>query len=426
MTYTSIAYRSLKYEPKRYALLFIAASIGIAIAITAISLMNGMLTSFNNKARIYYGGDLILLHSNNGFLGWYNTDGVISEIEPYFNSKDFFLSSRIDFENDSTYLFFEGQSYKQRKLKGVDFTREEKLFSTLTFVDGSRKILRGSNGIYISTGTAESLNLQIGDNVILMLKNRQNYTDTANLVVEGIFQDSSLFGANISYLDFEFLRSLINYPKNYSISIGAFSNKDLNNSDILNIQNDLNQYFDMYELVDDKHQFIDNLYKVKGKTALITLTSNLENLNFLILAMRLIIYIIIAILIIIIAIGIGSTYKVIAVKRTNEIGMYMALGLSPNGIIKLFMIEVFYLMILAFICSIFILYILITIFTSLNFTQIPAFDIFLMNGKLLIQPNILQFLLIFSIVVVTTMTLVYFTIRKCVNVNPVEALSVTE
>ena len=57
-----------------------------------------------------------------------------------------------------------------------------------------------------------------------MLKNRQNYTDTANLVVEGIFQDSSLFGANISYLDFEFLRSLINYPKNYSISIGAFSN----------------------------------------------------------------------------------------------------------------------------------------------------------------------------------------------------------
>ena len=70
--------------------------------------------------------------------------------------------------------------------------------------------------------------------------------------------------------------------------------------------------------------------------------------------MRLIIYIIIAVLIIIIAIGIGSTYKVIAVKRTNEIGMYMALGLSSNGIIKLFMIEVFYLMILAFICSIFI------------------------------------------------------------------------
>ena len=152
----------------------------------------------------------------------------------------------------------------------------------------------------------------------------------------------------------------------------------------------------------------------------------MENLNFLILALRIIIYVIIAILIVIIAIGIGSTYKVIAVKRTNEIGMYMALGLSPNGIIKLFMIEVFYLMLLAFVCSLFIMLIMASIISSLDFTQIPAFDIFLMNGKLLVQPNLLQIFLIFAIVVVTTMTLVYFTIRKCVNINPVDALSVAE
>lgn len=426
MTYSSIAYRSLKYEPKRYILLFVAASFGIALVLTSMGLMNGLLDAFNNKARIYYGGDLLLLHSSNGKLGWYNTDEVISDIEPYFTSKDFLISYRIDYENENTYLFFEGESLKQRKIKGVDFTREDKLFSSLTFSEGSRKILRGSNGIYISTLTAENLNLNIGDNVLLMLKTRNNYTETANLVVEGIFQDSSLFGANISYLDFEFLRNLIKYPKDYSISIGAFSNKKLSNIEILTIQEELKQFFDMYKLVDDKQIFIDNLSKLSGKTALITLTSNLENLNFLILAMRIIIYIIIAILIVIIAIGIGSTYKVIAVKRTNEIGMYMALGLSPNGIIQLFMIEVFYLMLLAFVFSFFIMMITATIISSINFSQIPAFDIFLMNGRLLVQPNLLQMLLIFAIVVVTTMTLVYFTIRKCVNVNPVDALSVTE
>ena len=88
---------------------------------TAIGLMNGLLDSFNNKARIYYGGDLILLHSTDGNLGWYNTDDVITEIEPYFTSKDFLLSYRIDYENNNTYLFFEGESLKQRKIKGVDF-----------------------------------------------------------------------------------------------------------------------------------------------------------------------------------------------------------------------------------------------------------------------------------------------------------------
>ena len=426
MTYSSIAFRSLKYEPKRYLLLFVAASFGIALVMTAIGLMNGLLDSFNNKARIYYGGDLILLHSTDGNLGWYNTDDVITEIEPYFTSKDFLLSYRIDYENNNTYLFFEGESLNQRKIKGVDFEREDNLFSSLTFSEGSKKILKGTNGIYISSSTAENLNLKIGDNVTLMLRTTKNYTETATLVVEGIFQDSSLFGANVSYLDFEFLRSMIKYPKNYSISIGAFSNKNLTNTEILIIQNELKQFFNMYDLVEDKQIFIDNLAKSKGKTALITLTSNLENLNFLILALRIIIYIIIAVLIIIIAIGIGSTYKVIAVKRTKEIGMYMALGLSSNGIIKLFIIEVFYLMLFAFICSNFIMLIMANIISSLDLSLIPAIDIFLMNGKLLVQPHFFQILLILGIVVVTTMILVYFTIRRCVNINPVEALSVTE
>ena len=106
--------------------------------------------------------------------------------------------------------------------------------------------------------------------------------------------------------------------------------------------------------------------------------------------------------------------------------MYMALGLSPNGIIKLFLIEVFYLMTGAFIFSLVILMILSSIIMSLDFTLIPAFDIFLMNGKLLIQPNFIQIFSIFLIVVVTTIILVYFTIRKCVKVEPVDALSVTE
>lgn len=426
MTYSSIAFRSLKYEPKRYLLLFIAAIIGIALTLSAVSLMNGILFAFNNKARIYYGGDIILLHSTNGKLGWYNTDETITLIEPYFNSKGFFLSSRIDYENDQTYLFFEGENLKQRKIKGVDFNREESLFTTLTFLDGSRKIMKGTNGVYISTATAEKLNLKIGDNVLLMLKTVKNYTETANLVVEGIFQDSSLFGANISYLDLEFLRSLIKYQKNYSISIGAFSSKELSNAQILSIQTDLKNYFDMYEIVEDKQIFIDNLYKAKGKTALITLTSNLENLNFLILAMRIIIYIIITVLIIIIAIGIGSTYKVIAVKRTNEIGMYMALGLAPSGIIKLFLIEVCYLMFGSFLCSLILLFFISLFISSLDFSLIPAFDIFLMNGKLLLIPNFLQITLIFAIILVTTISLVYFTIRKCVKISPVDALSVTE
>ena len=123
MTYSSIAYRSLKYEPKRYLLLFIAASIGIALAITALGLMNGMMSSLHNKARIYYGGDMMLMQNNNGSIGFFSTTETIKKLEPYFNSKDIMLSSRIDVDLDEMYFIYEGLSVKQRKLKGVDFSK---------------------------------------------------------------------------------------------------------------------------------------------------------------------------------------------------------------------------------------------------------------------------------------------------------------
>lgn len=427
MTYSSIAIRSLKYEPKRYFLLFIAASLGIALAIVAFGLMNGMMNALHNKARIYYGGDMMLLQNTNGSIAFYNTTETINKLEPYFNSKDILLSSRIDVDLDEMYFIYEGVSIKQRKLKGVDFSKEEILFDTISFVEGNAKNLKNSNGVLISIALAELLNVHVGDNITLLFKTTNNFTNTANLIVKGIFQDSSIFGANVSYLDIDFLRSIRKYPTDYSISIGLFS-KDGTTSSLnpIVIQNDLKSFFDMNPIVQDKNDFIKNLHKTKGKTALITLDANMQDIAFLILALRIIIYIVIAILIIIIAIGIGSTYKVIAVKRTKEIGMYMALGLSSNGIINLFLIEVFYFMLLAFVCSIFIMLIMVSIISSIDFTKIPAFDIFLMNGKLLVQPNIFQIFMILGIVIETTMILVYFTIRKCVNINPVEALSVTE
>lgn len=427
MTYSSIAFRSLKYEPKRYLLLFVAASFGIALAICSFGLLNGMMNSLHSKAKIYYGGDMMLMQNSNGSIGFYNTSETIKKLEPYFNSKDILLSSRIDVDLSEMYFIYEGVSIKQRKLKGVDFSKEQILFDKMNFIEGDAKKIKETNGVLISISLAELLNVHVGDSITLLFSTTNNFTNTANLIVKGIFQDSSVFGANVSYLDIDFLRSIRNYSTNYSISIGLFS-KDGTKITLnpMVLQNELKSFFDMYPMVQEKDDFIKNPHKTMGKTALITLDANMQEITFLILALRIIIYIIIAVLIIIIAIGIGSTYKVIAVKRTKEIGMYMALGLSSNGIIKLFIIEVFYLMLFAFICSNFIMLIMANIISSLDLSLIPAIDIFLMNGKLLVQPHFFQILLILGIVVVTTMILVYFTIRRCVNINPVEALSVTE
>ena len=62
----------------------------------------------------------------------------------------------------------------------------------------------------------------------------------------------------------------------------------------------------------------------------------------------------------------------------------------------------------------------------INFSFIPAFDIFLVNGKMKGIISFEYFVLIFVAIVVTTTIAVMFAVKKSVSVTPCEALAVTE
>lgn len=428
MHLSSISLRSLKYEHKRYTLLFIAATLGIALALTVIGLLSGMMNSLHNKARIYYGGDVMLFHNNGGVFGWKNFENTLLLTDKICKENDLICSPRLDFDNSGTFFIFEGTSIQQRKIKGVDFAREESLLNTLTFTEGSPKNIANTNGVLISQAVASNLNVRVGDNITILLKTTQNYTNTSTLVVKGIFHDTSLFGASIAYIDIDYLREIQNIPLEFCHTIGLYDlDNNFNKREIEKLQKEFSQYYQMFKIVDDKSDYINCMSTTAmDKYALISLDANLQDINFLISAMHLIIYMIITVLVIIIAIGIGSTYKVIVVKRTNEIGMYMALGMTSIRIIGLFLMEVFYLLLASFITAIFVCLLFSNLIKLFDFSVIPSFDIFLTNGLLLVQPTILQFITIFGIVLVTTLVLVYFTIKKYIDINPVDALNVAE
>ena len=61
-----------------------------------------------------------------------------------------------------------------------------------------------------------------------------------------------------------------------------------------------------------------------------------------------------------------------------------------------------------------------------NFSFIPAFDVFLVDGRLLPSFSLLQSLGISVLVYVTTTFAVLFSVQKSVRMTPVEALGVTE
>lgn len=427
--YFHIALQTLLHQKKRYVLLFLVCLFGVFISLTSFALMNGMVHSLRNKACLYYGGDLQILIGDSGSLSISNVSKRISELEMLF-PPDVIIAPRIEYDANFAGLYFEGEGVRQRIIKGVDFMREGELFSRFTFTQGDARNMTGSNGILLSEPLAEMLSVQVGDVITLLIPSYQNYQTTAQLTVQGIFQDSSLFGMYTSYLDIENLRSIIGYPPDWASRIGVFYPDGAPAiNEVLNMQTKLETVYTMFPFVEDKQIFYDAMTAntwSEPHVALIMLEANLQQIQLLLDAVRAIAYLIVALLIAIIAIGLASTYKVIVHKRINEIGMYMALGMSVPRIILLFLTETLWIIVFGFIGGIILLFVSGFILQFLNFSFIPAFDIFLEGGHLMLLLQPLHLCVIISIIAVTTLSSVLFTIRKTVDVYPSDALRISE
>jgi len=415
--------RSILYRHKQYISLFLVCMFGIGISLFCLFSVNGMLSALEDKARIYYGGDL-------QFIGGYGMDQPLSNTEmlkEYF-PQDTVIAERFDFDADYAAFYFEGTGVRQRVIKGVNFEKEKALFSKFNYVAGSAEGIYGTNGVLLSEPIAKMLEVKVGDEITFMLRNGSSQINTVALIVKGIFRDSSLFGMYTSYMDRELLCTSYGYPVDCCNRICInFSNGKLTEKDIISYQKKLSEKINMYHLVEDKNEYYNNcLFTENQPYALIKLSANLQEIKIIIDAMKIIVTFVIIMLVIIIVTGVSSTFRVIAMKRINEIGIYKAIGMRRRKIYGMLLAETFLLIISGCVSGFIFSIILTLIFSFINFSFIPAFDIFLVNGNMQGIISIEYFLIIFAVIIVTTLLAVMFAVKKSVSVTPCQALAVTE
>ena len=415
--------RSLIYRRKQYTSLFCACLFGVGVSLFCLYSVNGMLSALEDKARIYYGGDLQFV----GGVGMNQSVENVEHLTPYFPEGSV-IAERFDFDADYAAFYFEGTGVRQRVIKGVNFEKEKKLFASFNYIEGSAEGLYGTNGVLLSEPIAQMLEVHTGDEITFMLRNAAWQINTVTLVVKGIFRDSSLFGMYTSYMDRELLSSVYGYPSYLCNRIcvmlpdGTPSKKELEG-----YQAALSQDFPMYQLVEDKQVYYDNcLYTENPPYALIKLSANLQEIQIIIDAMKVIVAFVIVMLLIIIVTGVSSTFRVIAMKRINEIGIYKAIGMKRMRIYGMLLTETLLLLIAACIAGYILSCLLSGLIGLINFSFIPAFDIFLVNGKMKGIISFVYFILIFIVIVVTTTLAVMFAVKKSVSVTPCQALAVTE
>ena len=421
--------RSLFYRRNQYTALFFVCVVGVAISLACISISTGMIAALNSKAAVYYGGDLVFMEARfDDGIGIYGYEDYIEKLQKVFGD-DAIIAPRIDYDARHVRYFFEGVQALQKTIKGVNFETEAQLFDKMKFVSGGiEKMTSGSNGVIISEPIAKKLNVRLGDLITLQFRNNLDYIDTVDLVVQGIFQDSSAFGTYTSYMDFRFLQVLREEDSHFANRICIdFPNRKLSKRKIEDYQKKLEQIFNMFPLVDDKNLFLENQYDYEVPTAvLIPLSANLTDTKVLEVAMDAVISFVILMLVVIIVAGIGSTYRILIMKRINEIGIYMAIGMKKGAIFATLLWESLILLVSGCIGGLIFSLFICKILSMIDFSFIPSFNLFLIRGNLSPTMDVIKSVTVILTVIIVTLAAVLYAVWKSIKIMPVKALAVTE
>lgn len=430
MFYFVIAIKSIFERRRQYKSLFAVCAVGVCIMLCALMVTDGMVKSMNEKARQYYGGDL-------QFMGGHHLEKPLDEAveeekiikECLGNRKDITIIKRFNHDADDDSYYFEGTSVRQRAIIGVDFESEKVLFDKFTFVEGSYHPGEYEDTVLLSEPVAKKLGCHVGDSILYVCEDDNDYINTIEVVLTGIFQDASVFGMYTSYITYDTLmRALDREPEIDRISF-YYENGSPSKREQLKLQESLEAKFNMYPFGIDKKAFYKDFKYERDKSinkwCLIPLESNVSDLKLLVQALKLIVAAIVIMLVIIISVGISSTYRVIVIKRSLESGTLRAIGMKSSGIMKLFISEALLLLLSGCLTGFIFSAIAVKIASIFDLSFISGFDLFLTGGHLIADFNPLKIAGYVAIIIVTTLVSVLFTLRKLVRISPVGAITAT-
>lgn len=415
--------RSLVRQGRRYRLLGAAVAFSFLIIVFIASLLTGMVSSLEEKAKIYYGGDLSIRGGNVAYI----SEGLaLNAAIGQILGPGVIVSERYEHRDTSTMLYFGGEGLRQRILIGIDFSVEDRLFARFNYLEGSAQGIKGSDGILISEPIARILKARVGDDLLLLLPTLTGQKNTATVVVRGIFRDSSLFGYYTSYLDIDFLRGLVGLPRELCSQVAIFFPEGRPAKEVVqSLQRGLATKFPFYPLFDRRQDFFDKAAAEPTPTvkyALLGLDTNLEQVKPLLDAVNAIAYIIIAMLLGVVVLGVSGSYKVIVHERSREIGTMRALGMQRGAAAGLLIVEAGLLAALASAIGGVLAWFALRLLGLFDFSYVPSFDIFLRGGRLQAFLPIGLSLALAAVLVATAIVAVAGPALRAARIEPCEAM----
>ena len=217
MKTVSLALRNLTRNKRRNAILAVAIAFGFFVVTAIDGLTSGMVGNLENQITQLVGGNVVVQG-----LEWLppETAGGKAKLVNIVRDRDY-VKNIVDelgvkYEYYSCFTMSNGTAIFNGKksmlqLYGRDLT-EKHLQDSFQFVSGGVD-LNVENGLIISDKIAESLNLQVGDEIIYSTYTVYGQNTFADMTITGILKSNSFLSSMQAYADIEDVNTITEMPE---------------------------------------------------------------------------------------------------------------------------------------------------------------------------------------------------------------------
>ena len=447
MKTVSLALRNLTRNKRRNAILAVAIAFGFFVVTAIDGLTTGMVGNLENQITQLVGGNVVVQG-----LEWLNpeTEGgkvkLVNIVRDRDYAKNIVDELGIKYEYYSCFTMSSGTAIFNGKKSGIQLygrnLEEKQLRDSFQFVSGGVD-LNVENGLIISDKVAESLNLQVGDEIIYSTYTVYGQNNFADMTITGILKSNSFLSSMQAYADIEDVNRIVEMPEGgYSMFSIYLRDNDKQTKAANMIEARIRQDSEVNPEINVTSRALamkthpTNIGKGiekqvdtkkpenewKGvKYGVETLYDEIPQIKTVLNVVHIITTVILVVILLIVMVGVSNTYRMVLYERIREIGTMRALGMTGKDTRKVFTNEAVILCLIGALAGLIFAVIVMGIVHLIPINN-EALSFFLQKGHFTFKMSVGSIVLQYLILILLTSLAVRGSAKKAAGMNPAEAL----
>lgn len=437
-----LSLRNLSRQKRRNAILAIAIAFGFFVVTAIDGLTTGMVGNLEDQITQLTGGTVLIQG-----LEWNpaETEGGKPYVTNIVRDKNYIRNivdtNKVDYKYVSCYSMAGGQFIFNGKKSMVQIygrdLDDEHLIDSFKFASGGiEKTLADPYGLIISDKTAESMNIEVGDQLIFTTTTIHGQNTVVDLTITGIIESNSFMNSMMAYCDIETLNNLIGIPEGGYSTFTIFLNNKNEQTKVANlieekIRQDGVNVSSRFEAMKTnpanigkgiEKQFDPKTNEWEGvKYGVETLYDEVPAIKSVLGIVHTVTTIILLVILLIVMVGVSNTYRMVLYERIREIGTMRALGMNGKDTRKVFTYEAVILCILGALAGLLFAVIVMAIIHLIPVNN-EALSFFLHNGHFTFKLSVGSIIIQYILLIVLTTIAVRGSAKTAAKMSPAEAL----